>query len=90
LKTIPGPSIVFSGEKIGKMDYGLFVTGSKINQLPDDKPVKACFEYWFKHPVSWYWNPPADSIRNHHHWDQVTVHTAVRGVQDWFEMDTIN
>ncbi|MGK7394634.1 MAG: hypothetical protein ACNS62_08675 [Candidatus Cyclobacteriaceae bacterium M3_2C_046] len=86
IENSPRP-IVFSGEKIGKMDYG-FVTGSKLNQLPDDNPVKACYEYWFQHPVSWYWNPPADSIRNHHHWDQVTVHTAVRGVQDWFEMDT--
>lgn len=86
VENFPRP-IVFSGTNIGRMTEG-FVTGSKLNRLPDDSPVKACFQYWFKHPVEWYWQPPSDSIRNHHHWDQITVHTAVRGVENWFELET--
>lgn len=84
IENCPRP-VVFNGSNIGNMDYG-FIAGKKLNQLPEDSPVKACFDYWFKHPVSWYWNPSSDGIRDHNIWDQITVHTAVRGAQDWFDV----
>ncbi len=86
IENCPVP-IVFQGGEIGRMSNG-FIAGSKLNQLPDSNPVKACFQYWFKYPVNWYHNPSTDSIRDHNIWDEITIHTAVRGVQNWFELET--
>jgi hypothetical protein len=84
IENCPRP-IFFNGVDIGDMSYG-FIAGSKLNELPDDSPVKACYRYWFQHPVEWYDQEPVDTIRDHHHWDQIAFLTAVRGTNNWFNL----
>lgn len=85
--------IVFNDINIGLMKNG-YKTGHQINSMPDSNIVKQTFAYWFKNIPWWYTLggdslPSADSIGDHHLWDQITVHTAVRGVGEWFELESI-
>lgn len=83
VENCPRP-IEFIGTRIGSKERG-FNTGARLNELPDNSPVKACFSYWFKHPVNWYELPPSDTIRDHSIWDQITFLVAVRGSEKWFD-----
>lgn len=92
IENSPRP-IVFNDINIGMMKNG-FKTGHQINSMPDSSIVKQTFAYWFRNVPWWYTLagaslPPKDSISDHHLWDEITVHTAVRGTGDWFKLDSV-
>ncbi len=76
----PRPQI-FSGSEIG---LGGYRTGTKLNSLPDESPIKAGYLYFMKHPPKWA-GGPFDRITEWPTYDQCAVIVGVRGGGEYFE-----
>ena len=81
--SFPRP-IVFNGFEVGSRDTG-YATGRALNRLADTNPIKAGYRYWFQHPPGWAQSSRSDTITDWSIWDQIAIHTAVRGSSPWFK-----
>ncbi len=71
----PGP-IVFVGREIGSVPSGLSL-GASLAKTPADNPVRRAYEHYFGGPA-----------KNRHVADLVTVLYAVRGLRDYWDIQT--
>ncbi len=82
IDSFPRP-IVFNGFEVGSQSFG-YATGHRLNQLADTNPIKAGYRYWFQNPPDWAQPSRSDTITDWSIWDQIAIHTAVRGSAPWF------
>lgn len=71
----PGP-LVFAGREIGSVPSGLAI-GECLARTPADNPVRRAYEHYF-----------GGKLNNRHVADLVTVLYAVRGLRDYWDMET--
>ena len=83
IDSFPRP-IVFNGFEVGSQSFG-YATGHTLNRLANTNPIKAGYRYWFHTPPDWAKQSASDTITDWSIWDQIAVHTAVRGSGPWFK-----
>lgn len=84
IDSFPRP-IVFNGFEVGSKNFR-YATGNQLNRLADANPVKMGYQYWFQHPPDWASASKSDTITDWNIWDQITIHTAIKGNGRWFTL----
>lgn len=74
VRTCPVP-MAFVGNELGNRRLG-FGTGARLNELPEDHPVRVGYLHFFNHPPHWVKDGPWDDIQPWSIWDQITVYYA--------------
>ncbi len=77
LANCPRP-MIFNGGEVGGAAFG-YLTGEKINNLPDENILKAGYQYFFQNPPAWTKREPVDRVDPWSIWDIITVQVAVTG-----------
>lgn len=75
IRNWPGP-LVFAGREIGSVPSGLAI-GTSLAATPRENPVRRAYEHYF-----------GGSLKSRHVADLVTVLYAVRGLRDYWDIET--
>ncbi|MEO1237059.1 MAG: hypothetical protein AAFX76_09750 [Planctomycetota bacterium] len=84
--------ITFIGGELGDRSNG-YGTGARLNDLPEDHPVRIGYLDFFRRPPWWVpdEDKPWDTIQPWSIWDQITVHHAVcRDLKLYEEIPGVN